>query len=180
MKRLLVLVLGVAGTLVLVPFAAWVVREPRAGEGPAAAPEDVTDDPEVAPQTGMALSAALRTRSFWILAVALLLVTYIPTISLGPVRALHGESFYVPFPTGEQSSGSAADPKQGGGALTIQEMMRMQGLSDEEGEAGAEEGGAERPAPAKRPLTIQEMMRMQEALDGAEGGEASTEQGGEG
>lgn len=99
-----------------------------------------------------------------LLALALLLVTYVPTIALGPVRALHGESFYVPFPTGEVTEAQEEEPKRaGGGGLTIQEMMRMQ----EEG--GSEASGSEAAVtPPQRPLTIQEMMKMQEALDDPE------------
>ena len=105
-----------------------------------------------------------------LLAIALLLVTYIPTIALGPVRALHGESFYVPFPTGQVSEETTPERKGGGGALTIQEMMRMQEASAGGEEAGAEVEESAQPKPAARPLTIQEMMRMQEAMEASDGG----------
>lgn len=67
-----------------------------------------------------------------LLAVALLLVTYVPTIALGPVRAMRGQPVYVPFPDGAPQQ-KEDQPKAGG--LTIQQMMQMQGgLDDEEDE----------------------------------------------
>jgi MFS family permease len=68
--------MGVAGLLVLLPVAYWVVREPRipasgapgAGADPAAAPEQIS---EIGGDADMNLAMALRTRSFWILAFSL-------------------------------------------------------------------------------------------------------------
>ena len=36
-----------------------------------------------------------------LLLAAVLIVTYVPTVSLGPVNALSGKDFYVPFPSGD-------------------------------------------------------------------------------
>jgi predicted MFS family arabinose efflux permease len=64
------LYVGIAGTLVILPFAAGVVRERRAGEGDA--PETSAEAPaRAAAGSDLDVRQALRTRSFWILGVAL-------------------------------------------------------------------------------------------------------------
>ena len=66
--------LGVAGTLLLLPFAGWVVREPRSDERPPGlAPNDGDERYPTAAslEVGLPLSRALTTRSFWILVAAL-------------------------------------------------------------------------------------------------------------
>lgn len=73
--RTALVAVGIGGGALILPFALWVVREPRPGEAPA-------ESGEAAPaQTGrathsrsgpdMTLAAARRTRSFWILAFCL-------------------------------------------------------------------------------------------------------------
>lgn len=101
-----------------------------------------------------------------ILAVALLCVTYIPTISLGPVKAMRGESIWVPFPSvddmqdmGETDEDSDTEEKQGqgksGGGKSIQELMKMNtDLLDEDED---EEEGLENKS--KAPKSIQELMK---------------------
>ena len=61
---------GIAGCLLILPFAALVVREPREGEGPEAHEMPAADASPAGGQD-LDLSRALRTRSFWILAAAL-------------------------------------------------------------------------------------------------------------
>ena len=72
--RVALVVLGVAALALILPFALFVVREPRAeelpgeqGRGPAAARSDT----RVLEAPSLDLAAALRTRTFWILAAAL-------------------------------------------------------------------------------------------------------------
>jgi len=66
--------IGLGGVLLLTPFAFFAVREPRSGEGPVAPfrkdaePGSAERAPAVA---DLDLRAALRTRSFWILSLAL-------------------------------------------------------------------------------------------------------------
>ncbi len=73
--RQALLVLGLGGALVILPFAAFVVRERRepprpAGDpGPAASP--TAEGLALHAAEGLDLRAALRTRSFWVLAVSL-------------------------------------------------------------------------------------------------------------
>ena len=59
---------GTAGALIMLPFALWVLREPRSGEGPTSEPIDGQPDES---QDGMDVWQAMRTRSFWILCFAL-------------------------------------------------------------------------------------------------------------
>ncbi|MEE2643691.1 MAG: TRAP transporter large permease subunit [Myxococcota bacterium] len=66
-----------------------------------------------------------------ILLVSLLLVSYIPSISLGPVRLLEGKSFYVPFPDGESDEEEESSTSAGAG-LSIEELMRNSGAFDED------------------------------------------------
>ena len=62
------LVMGIGALLVILPFAAFVVREPRDLE---IAKPQVDPSPASGGETDMDLRAALRTRSFWILAAVL-------------------------------------------------------------------------------------------------------------
>lgn len=50
-----------------------------------------------------------------LLLIAVILVTYVPTISLGPVNLLKGRDFYVPFPSGDVCQ--AAEPADDGDDL---------------------------------------------------------------
>ena len=116
-----------------------------------------------------------------LLAVALMMVTYIPTISLGPVRALHGQSMYIPFPSEGKSSSNhqneeddvdvksgSSSPKPGSSPMTIQELMKLQNLDedeDEDDESDDKVNNGETPQKisplGKKPLTIQELMKLQ-------------------
>ncbi len=78
-----------------------------------------------------------------ILMIAVLLVTYVPSISLGPVRALRGESFYVPFPTeapveetveAEGESGSEGSVPKKSGPRSLQDLMGAEEDWDDEDE----------------------------------------------
>jgi len=66
--RTALFVLALAGVIFLLPFSLFLVRNPRAGEEVAA----LEDEPAAAPvEPSLPLRAALRTRSFWILAFSL-------------------------------------------------------------------------------------------------------------
>lgn len=68
--RAALLTIGVGGAAAILPFAAGVVRDRHAGGTvPLSAP---VPDPESAGEGDLGASEALRTRSFWILVVALL------------------------------------------------------------------------------------------------------------
>lgn len=132
-----------------------------------------------------------------ILAIALLCVTYVPTISLGPGRLIRGlqseayhsgekslaeviKSSWVSFPDESEDSPSAAsetqpqatEPPKPKGGLSIQEMMRMSGeLDDEETddeETDDEETDDDEEKVKSKPKSIQELMREQN-LDDLEG-----------
>ena len=103
---------------------------------------------------GMVTRAVLPTLG--ILCVGLLLITYVPTLSVGPVYALKGEPFYQPF------AGRAVKVAPGGGGpqvgneydrvieelskpgkmLTMDEMTRLAKAKREKAEAEAANGGA--------------------------------------
>ncbi|HEY0705847.1 MAG TPA: TRAP transporter large permease subunit [Polyangia bacterium] len=70
--------------------------------------------------------------SLLVLCVGLLVVTYVPSLTVGPVHALRGDSFWRPFaqtaaavvPNPEAPSGSAPAAPAPGKVMTIEEMMR--------------------------------------------------------
>jgi C4-dicarboxylate transporter, DctM subunit len=69
--------------------------------------------------------------SLAILCAGLLVVTYVPTLTVGPVYALRGESFSRPFAReaapmapGPASPAATTAPPPSGKVLTIEEMMR--------------------------------------------------------
>lgn len=121
---------------------------------------------------GMVTKAVLPTLG--ILCVGLVLVTYIPTLSTGPVYALKGEGFYQPFtkldptPTPTPAPGIDATPTETPGkTLTIQEMMEAarKRREEEAARAAAGESPVASPTPEASPsatpaktMTIQEMM----------------------
>jgi MFS family permease len=63
--RVALRVLAVAGCLCILPFAAWGVRERRAG--PPAHPEPLADSTAAVTAPALGLGEALRTANFWIL-----------------------------------------------------------------------------------------------------------------
>jgi C4-dicarboxylate transporter DctM subunit len=82
---------------------------------------------------GLVTRAVLPTLA--ILCVGLLVVTYVPTLTVGPVHALRGGSFWRPFastpasapasaPTTPGATPTAPAPPPPGKVLTIEEMMR--------------------------------------------------------
>lgn len=87
-----------------------------------------------------------------LLLAACLIITYVPTISLGPVRSLNGESFFVAFP-------DEADMKKAGddGAL-----------ADDDGELPEDDEPA---APSGGGKSISELMNNSDAFDEAMNGD---------
>ena len=76
----------------------------------------------------------------------LIIVTYVPTVSLGPVSLRNGEGFVVPFP--EKRIAMAT--------LEVDDAVRfLSSLSEDGADAPEQEEEAEDPG---RPLTIEEMM----------------------
>jgi C4-dicarboxylate transporter, DctM subunit len=82
---------------------------------------------------GLVTRAVLPTLA--ILCLGLLVVTYVPTLTVGPVHALRGGSFWRPFarapeaeaPAGPGGPAPGANPAAApvpGKVLTIEEMMR--------------------------------------------------------
>jgi hypothetical protein len=91
---------------------------------------------------------------------ALLILIYVPTISLGPLALREGRPVYAAFPwdgkevAAEVVEPGEAAPTEPGKPLTMEEMMRRA----KEGAAAQEAGGAPPTEPGK-PLTMEEMMR---------------------
>ena len=108
---------------------------------------------------GLVMRAVLP--SLAVLCAGLLLVTYVPTLTVGPVHALHGESFVRPFArapgaalpgVGRKRRGRAGDRPQlrpaapgAGKVMSIEEMMRAaraRRAAAAAGPAGAAPGAA--------------------------------------
>ncbi len=93
-----------------------------------------------------------------LMVIALGIITYVPTVSLGPVNLLYGQPAYVPFPTSTSAGrgpaveavAPAAAPSK---VLTLEEMMRA-----------SDPPASERDPPAApdRVLTLEEMMKAAE------------------
>jgi C4-dicarboxylate transporter DctM subunit len=89
-----------------------------------------------------------------ILVVGLILVTYVPTLSIGPVYAMKGKGFYQPFGSFGARSAVADDPvpadEPPGKVLTLEEMMKKakQKNAADEAAAASEDAGDAPPAPA--------------------------------
>lgn len=92
-----------------------------------------------------------------LMCVGLLLVTYVPTLSTGPVYALKGESFVRGLAKADEP-----DAPQPGQVLSLEEMMRA---------AKAAEDGDE---PAPRVLSLEEMMRAAKAAQADEDSDEPT------
>jgi C4-dicarboxylate transporter DctM subunit len=97
--------------------------------------------------------------SLGVLCAGLLVVTYVPTVTVGPVHALRGEAFVRPFargaeaprlegpaPSGAPASGGDAPTPAPGKVMTIEEMMRAARARRAAGQAGSS-------APAAAPVT---------------------------
>jgi MFS family permease len=101
--RTALVAVGGSALVLILPFAAWVVRDPPPGYRPAAATEDATP----AGGADLDLPDALRTRSFWILGGVLFafyfyyvglidhLVPYLSDIGYSDARAVASFSFAV-------------------------------------------------------------------------------------
>jgi len=74
---------------------------------------------------GLVTRAVLPTLA--ILCVGLLVITYVPTVTVGPVHALRGESFVRPFAHKAAPAAAAATPAQPapGTVMTLEEMMKL-------------------------------------------------------
>lgn len=89
--------------------------------------------------------------------VGLMIVTYVPTVSLGLVSAKNGNGFFVPFP----------ERKIAMEAIEVDDAIRfLSSMSEDEG-LEAEEEEQEEAAP-DRPLSIEEMMARSQAQQEAE------------
>ncbi len=106
--------------------------------------------------------------------IALGIITYVPTVSLGPVNLLYGNPAYVAFPTGTDPAATPPDikadqdkpvgdapapaPAPTGKVMTLDEMMKAADAD----EAGSPEGKAPPGAAPDRVLTLDEMMKQAE------------------
>lgn len=90
--------------------------------------------------------------------VGLMIVTYVPTVSLGPVSAKNGNGFYVPFPERNIPMVSIAVPDA---------VRFLSSLSDEANEEADSAPAAAAPEPG-RALTIEEMMARSQAQQEAD------------
>jgi C4-dicarboxylate transporter DctM subunit len=96
---------------------------------------------------GLVTRAVMPTLA--ILCVGLLLVTYVPTVTVGAVYALRGESFVRPLAAGVAPAPASAAPASApaaapeappaGKVLTIEEMMRL--AKQKRDREGARDGG---------------------------------------
>lgn len=111
---------------------------------------------------GMVVRGALPFLA--ILAVGLVAVTYVPTISLGLVNGmLRDQPVWASFPSAvpepEPTAAAVATPLPEGNVMTIQEMMEA-ARREREGANGEDGEVAESPSPTPaKVLTIQEMMK---------------------
>jgi C4-dicarboxylate transporter DctM subunit len=98
---------------------------------------------------GMVTRAVLPTLG--ILCAGLLLITYVPALSVGPVYALKGDGLWRPFasaapvpvpePAGTPAAAPAAPPPPAGKVLTLEEMMRIAKQRRQSGEPEASPDG---------------------------------------
>ena len=74
---------------------------------------------------GLVTRAVLPTLA--ILCIGLLVITYVPTVTVGPVHALRGESFVRPFAHKAAPAAAATAPAQPapGTVMTLEEMMKL-------------------------------------------------------
>ena len=109
-----------------------------------------------------------------LLFVALILVTYVPSISLGPVQLLKGESIYVPFPSSDSQEKDQTDtPTESSSegskinqAKTIQQLMMENSLLDDEDDEDDDNGKkSQKNIGRSKAKTIQELMKEQGLLD---------------
>jgi C4-dicarboxylate transporter DctM subunit len=95
-----------------------------------------------------------------IVCAALVVLMYVPTISLGPLNLREGQAFYTPFPWTRPALVEAAPaeeaPTSSGKKLTMAEMM-----AQAKANVAAEDAGAT-PTPGKK-LTMAEMMAQAKA-----------------
>jgi C4-dicarboxylate transporter DctM subunit len=79
-----------------------------------------------------------------LLCVGLLLITYLPTLSVGPVYALKGEGFARPFAREADAPAPAPEtaPPPDGKVLTLEEMMRVAKQRREAAERARPDAGA--------------------------------------
>lgn len=122
-----------------------------------------------------------------LLMCAVLLVTYVPTISLGPVNLLAGRPFHVPFPTDIPAASAPVDDDDddfdddddeeaappADGARSLQDLMNSgaykDALDDEDDEDDEEDEDDEGDDAPSGPKSLQDLMNSpayQKALDG--------------
>ncbi|MFN3197929.1 MAG: TRAP transporter large permease [Bradymonadia bacterium] len=130
-----------------------------------------------------------------LLLAACLIITYVPTISLGPVRALNGESFFVAFPDAQDvkvvsdDDGALEDDddddlddddddgagKPANGGQSIQDLMKSNNAfddamdEDDEDDEDEDDEDEDDEAGGGQPKSIQELMKsnddFKEAFD---------------
>ena len=72
---------------------------------------------------GLVTRAVLPTLA--ILCVGLLVITYLPTVTVGPVHALRGESFWRPFARKVETAPAVPVAPAADKVMTLEEMMRL-------------------------------------------------------
>jgi C4-dicarboxylate transporter DctM subunit len=86
---------------------------------------------------GLVTRAVLPTLA--ILCVGLLIITYLPTVTVGPVHALRGESFWRPFAQKVEAAPTTPAAPAPDKVMTLEEMMR---LAKQRRQAAAGDAGA--------------------------------------
>jgi C4-dicarboxylate transporter, DctM subunit len=86
---------------------------------------------------GLVTRAVLPTLA--ILCVGLMVITYLPTVTVGPVHALRGESFWRPFAQKIEAAPVAPSAPAADKVMTLEEMMK---LARQRRQAAAGDAGA--------------------------------------
>lgn len=107
-----------------------------------------------------------------IMMVSVLLVTFVPTISLGPVNLLQGRPFYVPFPDerpqaeGDEAEGESDSKTESGaendgkkGVKSLGELMKESGDFDDDDWDDDDDEPENSDRPAKKVKSLQELMK---------------------
>ncbi|MCA9545765.1 MAG: TRAP transporter large permease subunit, partial [Myxococcales bacterium] len=111
-----------------------------------------------------------------LLLIAVLIVTYVPTVSLGPVNALNDKPVYVAFPDGKQCTAPAVDDGELGaededgsaegddGSKSISDLMEdddVKALLDDDGSDDSDDAADD----DGQPKSIQQLMKDDDVQD---------------